>query len=566
MPRSPLSLRNWKDEIRKAKLYQDFQGRLRRWKEYRSWYRNEYAESVVSVNKVFGVGRAMIPQLYFKAPTILVRPRKPQYTQQAKIVEAIDSWLIDHIGFKQQIKYMILDAFIVNIGVGKVGYNSISTELPTPNPETTTAVAEMLGAQPEELNEEMVRRKWSYHDYVRQDCPWFLRARPEDLLVPWGFCDEHEVPWVAFRVIRPVDDVKADPCYSNTDRLEANTKIDATAAGVLSPNLLGHIPGTSEFVELFEIWDKRDGTIRVLSLDHDKWLRNEEHDLELSGSPCTVLRFNPDGVDFWGVSDVEQIRKQVNELNENRTHEIETKRLSNVKGLIDKNQIDDDEIVKLQSGKPGPIIRTNGPPAGMWAEVSTHIPSDFFRIDEVIDKDIREVIGFSRNQAGEFDVPRRTATEANIVQGASQLRVDERRDLVADLIGETFQDKINPLIYQNWTEQRVIEVTELGGWVTYTGEMIRGDYSLSVTPDSVLPLNKKQEQDLALQMFQMFRGDPRVKQLELYKRVMQAFRDLVPSPEQMLEDPALLQQNMQQQQLIDQLQQQGGVPSGAPAA
>jgi hypothetical protein len=199
-------------------------------------------------------------------------------------------------------------------------------------------------------------------------------------------------------------------------------------------------------------------------------------------------------------------------------------------------------------------------------EFTTHIPSDFFRIDDTIDKDIREVIGFSRNQAGEFDVPRRTATEANIVQGASQLRVDERRDLVADLIGEVFQDKINPLIYQNWTERRVIEVTELGGWVTYTGDMIRGDYSLSVVPDSVLPLNKSQEQQLAVQAFNMFRGDPWVKQRDLYMRVMTAFRDLLPSPEQLLEDPQVLQQKMQQQQLINQLQQQGGVPQGAPTA
>jgi hypothetical protein len=555
-------LKKWKDEIRKAQLYQDYRGRLLRWKQYRDWYCNEYSEAVVSVNKVFGIGRAMVPQLYFKAPTILVRPRKPRYTQQAKIVEAVDSWLIDHIGFKQQIKYMILDAYIVNIGIGKVGYHSVSTELPTPSPEVNEAVGEMLGETPEDLAEDMSQRSWSYHDYVRPDCPWYLRVRPEDFLVPWGFCDEHETPWGAFRIVRPVDDVKKDPVYRNTRKLQANVRIDATTKNTLSPNLLGHIPGSSEFVELFEIWDKRDGTIRVLSLDHDEWLRNEEHELEIRGLPCTVLRFNPDGRDFWGVSDVEQIRKQVNELNENRTHEIETKRLSNVKGLVDKNQIDEDELVKLQSGKPGPLVRVNGPPQGVAMEWTTHIPSDFFRIDEVIDKDVREVIGFSRNQAGEFDVPRRTATEANIVQGASQLRVDERRDLVADLIGETFQDKINPLIYQNWTERRVIEVVELGGWVTYTGDMIRGDYDLSIVPDSVLPLNKQQEQGLAMQLMQTFRGDPMIKQQELYARVIQAFRDLVPSPEQLIEDPMVVQQKMQQQALEQQLQQ--GAPQGAP--
>jgi hypothetical protein len=555
-------LKFWKDQIRKAKLYQDFRGRMRRWREYRAWYRNEYAESLVSVNKVFGNGRAMIPQLYFKAPTILVRPRKPRYTQMAKVVESIDTWLIDHIGFKQQIKYMILDAYLVNVGVGKVGYHSISTELPAPNRETTEAVGEMLGAAPEEIEEELVRRKWSYHDYVKPDCPWFLRMRPEDLLVPWGFVDEHETPWVAFRVVRPVEDVKADPVYGNTSGLQPNVSIDMHAADVASPNLLGFLPSSAEFVELYEIWDKRDGTLRVLSLDHDKWLRDEEHELNISGSPCSVLRFNPDGVDFWGISDVEQIRKQVNELNENRTHEIQTKRLANVKVAVDTNVIPESEIVKMTEGRVGPVIRANGPPAGSLYEFATHVPSDMFKVDEVIDKDIGETIGFSRNQAGQFDIPRRTATEANIVQGSAQLRVDERRDLVADLIAETFQDKIHPLLYQNWTERRVIEVTDLGGWVTYTGEMIRGDYNVSVVPDSVLPLNKQQEQQLSTTMFQMFRGDPMIRQRDLYITVLQAFRDVIANPEALLEDEQVMQQKMQMNALQQQLQQG---EQGAPA-
>src|SRR5215469_8553125 len=105
----------WKEELRKAKLYLDHRNRMNKWKDYRKWYRNDYSESIVSVNKVFGIGRAMVPQLYFKAPTILVRPQKPNMTQQAKILEAIDAQLVECMGLKSQIKYMILDAYQVNI-------------------------------------------------------------------------------------------------------------------------------------------------------------------------------------------------------------------------------------------------------------------------------------------------------------------------------------------------------------------------------------------------------------------------------------------------------------------
>jgi hypothetical protein len=498
------------------------------------------------------LGRALVPQLYFKAPTIIVRPRKPAFVNTAKILESVDAWLVDHIGFKQQLKMMILDAYVVNIGVGKVGYHSISTELPTPSDESTEAVAEFLGEKPETIVEEMARRRWSYHDYIKPDSPWFLRIRPQDILVPWGFCDEHEAPWVAFRVIRPLDDVKHDPVYHGTRNLQPNVKPDVGAAAVISPNLFGNVGTRAEFVELFEIWDKRDGTIRVLSMDHDRWLRNEEHNMEISGVPCVVLRFNPDGEDFWGVSDVEQIHKQQVELNENRTHEIVTKRLANVKGIVDTNVVPEEELTKLEQGRPGAFIRSSGSPQAAFASFRFEIPPDLFRVDEIIDKDFREIIGFSRNQSGEFDVPRRTATEAQIVREHFMLRADERRDMVADLIAETFRDKIHPLIFQNWSAERVIQVTALGGWIRFTGEQIRGDYDVYVVADSVLPLSKAQEQQMAVAAFNLFRGDPRIRQRELYMQVLSRFRDLVPDPESLLVPEEELQRNA----LLMALQQQ----------
>jgi hypothetical protein len=555
----PTGIKYWKEEIKKAKLYQNKNARLDKWRDSRKWYRNEYPESLVSVNKIFGIGRAMIPQLYFKAPTMLVRSRQPNMGNEAKVLESVDAWLITHIGFKLQVKYAILDAFLTNIGVIKIGYNSISTELPAPDDENLNSVAEMLGSTPGEVMDEMANKKWSYHDFIKPDCPWAIRIRPQDVLVPWGFVDEHESPWMAFRVVRPLVDVKADPIYSQTNSLVANIKIDGLENnGAISPNMFRQTPSKSEFVELYEIWDKRDGTIRVLSEDHDRWLRNEEHGLPIRGLPVAILRFNPDGEDFWGVADVEQIRKQQNELNENRTHELESKRLANVKGIIDTNVIPPDEANKLQSGKPGPLIMANGPPGPAFAEFQgSRIPSDLFRVDEIIDKDIRETIGFGRNQQGEYSARNTTATEANIVQAGNELRADERRDQVADLIVEVFQDKVHPMIFAYWTQERVIEVTAMGGWVKYTGAQIKGDYSLKCVADSSLPLTKAQEQQMAIQAFQLFRGDMRVKQRELYLTVARSFQDLFPDPEQILLSDEEVQQ-MQQMQAQAQSQQEAG--------
>lgn len=553
----PLDLSSWKSEIRQALEYQKKNGRLDKWRRYRGWYNNEYPSDVISVNLVFSLGRALIPQIYFKAPRIIVRPRKAMFAQTAKVLEAVDTWLIDHIGLKPQMKLMALDAFLVNVGVGKIGYHTISTELPAPTSEVITEVAELLGTTESELSDELARRKWSYHDYIKPDAPWFLRIRPEDVLVPWGFVDEHEAPWVAFRVIRPVEDVKVDPVYIHTSRLEANIKPDMGITGVVSPNLFGQL-GSQRFVELFEIWDKRDGTIRVLSLDHKFWLRNEEHDMDITGIPGVVLRFNPTGLDFWGVSDVEQIHKQVIEQNENRTHEIETKRLANVKGIVNQDVIPEEEIIKLEKGKPGPLIRGRGNVRDSVVWTAPPVPRDLFAVDETIRRDIQDILGQSRNQRGEFEGDRRTATEAQIVREASLLRSDERRDLVADALAEIFRDKIHPLLFQNWSTVRAIEVTALGGWIEFTGDQIRGDYDVIAIPDSILPLTKQQEQQFAIQLFTIFRGDPRIQQRELYRRVLDAFKEVVPDPDGLLVAEEDLQSSVQQMALLTALAQQTG--------
>lgn len=510
------------------------------------------------MNRLFGIGRALVPQIYFKAPTILVRPRKPQFEQQAKILESIDAWLVEHIGLKASLKLMILDAFLTNIGVGKVGYHSISTELPTPAAdESLEAVADLVGAPVREVSEELVRRRWSYHDYIRPDTPWFLRVSPQDVLVPPGFIDEHEAPWVAFRVKRPLEDVLADPVYSRSAKrdLKADARLEVEAAeAVLSPQLTAEL-AEQPFVNLYEIWDKRDGTLAVLNLGHDVWLRPpEEHGLEIVGAPLVVLRFNPDGVDFWGVSDAEQIRQQILELIENRTMELVIKKRLMPKGLLDKNLIDRDQLDRLESGEAMSFVLTNGPPANAFAEFQMRVPPDLYRVDDLIDKDIREIVGFSRNQAAEFDVPRRTATEAEIVREAFLLRADERRDLMADLLAELFRDKIHPMIFQYWSGERVIEVTSLGGWVKFTGAQIRGDYDVLVVPDSTLPVSKRQEQAAAQALFGALRGDPRIRQDQLYARLLTAFRDVVPDPSMLLLDEEEFQRVLARQTQVAMLQ------------
>ena len=91
-------------------------------------------------------------------------------------------------------------------------------------------------------------------------------------------------------------------------------------------------------------------------------------------------------------------------------------------------------------------------------------------------EDVRETVGFSRNQFGNFSSGSgdTTATEASIVQQASEIRVDERRDMVADMIVEVMET-IHQIIFKFWGEEPVVDIVGPGGapiWIRVSPSLL----------------------------------------------------------------------------------------------
>jgi len=566
----------WRQRIVNAESYLNAGNRLSVWREVREYYLNRRPTAGIGINLLFAIGRAMIPQLYFKSPTISARPSPgrmsdPAARLKAKIVEAVDTQLIEQNSLKSQYKLGILDCYRFNISVLKHGYATIGTELPETakkdqplNGDVHPAVEELLGelgfpqaTETDALIDEKLR-KYSYHGLIHPDSPWSLRTPPEDFLVPWGTRNSHEAPWCAFVCRRPLEDVKADPVYkkSVTADFKANwgVGLDSGTSQLYLPFRDKAAYPTQyrqrEFFDegwliFYEIWDKREGRVMALTLDQgEDFMRHEEHNLPI-GLPVSIMQFNEDGEDFWGLSDAAAILPLVKELNETRTIEMGHKKITLLKLLIDKNVIDAADRTKLASDQIAPIILTDGPPQQAAMILNPSMSRDLFNISEVTRDDIREVIGFSRNSLAEFEVSRRTATEANIVQQNLMLRGDERRDLMADHITDSFRTKTNPMIFKFWKTPRYIEVTGIPFPVTFIGSGLKDDYALKIAADSTIPVSKavaKQEADI---VFKTMKGDPNVAQAELYRFYLEQF-DSVPVEQLLIppEQAAALQMQM----------------------
>ncbi len=125
----------------------------------------------------------------------------------------------------------------------------------------------------------------------------------------------------------------------------------------------------------------------------------------------------------------------------------------------------------------------------------SHVPPDLISAAREVREDVREIVGFSRNQMGSFEESsgRRTATEAGIVKAASMIRIDERRDIMTDYL-ERIIRKCNQIIFENWGAERLVDIVGEDGakyWIRFTGKEIKGEFAYKINPEEAVPEDRR---------------------------------------------------------------------------
>jgi hypothetical protein len=482
------SLDYWKAEIRMGLRYKQIFGRSQDWSRYKTMYRGFWGKDTVPVNIVYALGRSIVPQIYFRNPRISVSPKKPGYTMHARVMEQVDNYLIRETGLKNELKSGILDCYLCGRGQGIIGYDSEYGYNPS-----------FLSDEYTDLSLTSFSRKGEkieYSDNVKPGLPWYMRCNPTDFVVPWGTGRWEDARWCAFRKMRPLRDIKEDPKYNNKSDLKApyKTRIDSTET-----NSQPHIKSCNEWVELWEIHDKRSGHLFVISLDHDTFLRAEYDYLQTEGLPAEVIGFNEDPDYFWWTPDVRLIEVQQLEMNDIRTMAKRHRRVALLKILYDKGMMGKDSLSKLLDEDPKAAVEidagANGDVRKAVALFQSHIPPDLISAAREVREDVREIVGFSRNQMGSFEESsgRRTATEAGIVKAASMIRIDERRDIMADHLEKIIR-KMNQLIFENWGAERLIDIVGEDGakyWIRFTGKEVRGEFAYKINPEETVAEDRR---------------------------------------------------------------------------
>lgn len=534
-------VQDWMEQIDLGLKYKKKFSDCDMWSTYREMYRGNFGDEATNqivINRTFSYIKAMVPRVYFRSPSISVTPRRPEFAAHARVLEQVDNWLIQETSLKYTLRRAVLEAGLTGIGPVKLGYDSEYGYIPDQSVDENGATITQAGTEDGERIE--------YNQDIQPGMPWAARVRADEIITPWGYSDPNDLPWVAHMILRPIDDVKQDQKYDKDLRQKVKGGFSCGEKPG-QPSTLGHMElgNKDQFCLMYEIRDVK--RKKFLVLCEGMCLVNTEDTLQIDGLPWDFIIFNEDPEHFWPLSDVKMFMPQQKELNEIRSYARIQRRHSILKFLYLKGAITPEQLEKALSGDiediaagieiTGDAIQSSILPMPVGPG-NGHLVQEQQQTEE----DMRSTMGFSQNQSGAYiDKTNSTATEAQIVDQSANIRSDERRDIVADVLSRVIR-KWNQFIFKYWDKERVVQITGTDGlqyWISYTGAQLQGEYDTIISPESGQPVTRQARQQLAQQMFSLFNGDPLIDQIRLRQLVLQQTDLIDPSWQQLIKPQGL---------------------------
>ena len=513
----------WLEQVRLGLHYRRKVAYEEKWNTWREFYRGEWAGDILPNNLFFKMIRTIVPRIYFRNPSISIIATKPGFENAilAKILERTDNKLIRRMKLKKHMKRIVQSGWMFGTGIGKIGFGSQFQSTPETIGET---VAPAVGRMREEIE---------YNQDVLQNMPWFHMAPTSSYVVPALTQFGEDKRWDCFIFNRPVSDVKIDP------RLENNTLLAGSIRSfqIGAQNLAISTP--VEMLELYEIRDKKTGKVFIISPGqlNEPLLFEDDEFLSLGIEVGKSLVFNEDDERFWGIPSAQILEPLQLEANEIKTLKMKHRRLSLIKILYKSGTITDEEFEKLVGPAVAAGIRVTGRLEDIKFVQVTDIPAGLNQADAYLSQEVKETMGFSRNEFGEFKPGSKspTAFETGVVKQAGDIRIDEFRDMTADMIVEVMID-IHPIIFKHWTGDQVEEVIGPAGipfWIKFRPAMLkRTTYEVKVDPDSSVPETKDVREQKAVQTYEILKQNPLIDPFKLTSHLLRelhgiAFDDML---------------------------------------
>lgn len=439
-------------------------------------------KDLITVNLVFPLIRNQIGYFYFRDPKMFVKPRPGVEISEettslseitAPVVESALNYYWTEMNARRQQRFRIYDTLIFGHSIAEIGWRF------------ETDVVKVKGK-----NERIF-----YNEYIKKDAPYLQRISPlrflHDPKVEMDPIVNSE--WVGKEFFSTIDDVKNNPMYKNTDKLEAHITTTDQEKDRFGETV----------VKLVEVHDRKHMKLSIFAMGFDKPLREVRHPYEdiLEGHNFEWLQFNHVPDEDYGISQISLMEDQQHELNRTRTQMFHhRRRVSNRRYIFEEGSISENAISQLEDAEGGAMVAVGNIDRIKPLE-DARMSNDVPFIESVIKQDIRELTGQPASQFGVLDNKARSATEMGQIQNAVDFRNLDNLTLVEEDTRNCAR-KVVQLLKANADRETMIKVVGPRGsfWHGFTKEEIQGEYDVLIDPGSTTKENdavrRKQSTDL----------------------------------------------------------------------
>jgi hypothetical protein len=478
---------------------------------------NRKLEAQIAVNLVHSHIRSLLPTVFFREPTVNAQPLNSQQAGKEETWEKVLNATLKRNGYKKETKAMTLDALTYHEGWKKLGYNL---------PEDEGQDQSEGGG---EGSTETVQTQRGPTPWGAKEIPISIRVSPMNVIVDYlapGRDPDH-ARFVAIKYIRPLAEMKADKRYKNLDDIKRGDLVSSRSNSVMrrlnETETTGYETITRtqgeagvdmvifyetyvyQFVE-FKLYRQ---TVWVAEgakkpIREETW--EELFGLKFPGWPVHRLIFNPIPDDY-PMSELEVWQQLQEAINWTVSKLVTFVAQGNQRILMDPTKVKDPKKArsKLLSGQAVEVIEVkdvNNVRDAIDIIQGTPVPSDVYRLIDVLVTFVERTSLLGQNQQLQGGVFR-TATEANVVDQANQIRSSERIDVMRDFLRDDVR-KLAAIIRNNARTDLVVRLAGDTGrvaWERFEPRDIEWEPDIDIEVDSFRELSQQEDLVKWIQVF-----------------------------------------------------------------
>ena len=447
-----------------------------------------------------------------RAPIAVVKPRRPQDVDAARINEGLLNYEWRERDMFTQYRRIVKDASTIGHGIAYIGYK-------IPYIETN------------ESKDPIKDGNIEYKLNVMMDCPEFRRVDP--FMFIWDPCaPEHDLDsarWCDEMTAHPLQDVMANSKYNKNVLAKLEEVARPMSVFLEKYGNVKESPDVTyknkydSFVILHNVWDKKFMYRHVFvdgmwdePLYSDIWpfIYEPDQQIYLDGFPYEMLNWKTLINEPFAIGIPAWIEDQQHQRNRNRTYQFMHLRNQSARKYWVSDTVDQTEVTKLKQGGDGTVITVNGVgDQNVGVIANAPIPSDQYNMEGVIDNDMREATGSNELISGGNLPSGTTASEVQARVNYATLQTDDIKNNVDIFLTKVFR-KILQHIVANFTVERVVKVMGPEGeyWLTEAVpagiDQMTGQPMFNYVPKVVTADDIKGEFDVEIETSTAERYDP----------------------------------------------------------